>query len=143
MMLADEVAIRLRTLAVIDRVEDALQLQSLVENGQLPAAGVSAFVVPIGLRGGQVRSATSPFVQDTEETLAVVLALRALTALDTRAKASLPGLITQVIGVIAGWQPEGQPDAFRLGRAFLISIQKGVLLYQIEFSTSASLRIIT
>ncbi|MDO9639688.1 MAG: hypothetical protein Q7J44_14200 [Pseudotabrizicola sp.] len=140
-MLTDAVATRLKDLEVIDRVEDALQLQALVESGQLPAAGVSAFVVPLGLRGGQVRSATAPFIQDTEETLAVVLALRALTALDARAKTSLTGLITAVIDVIAGWEPEGQPDTFRLGRAFLISIQKGVLLYQIEFSLSSSLRI--
>ncbi len=141
-MLTDEVAARLKALAILDRVEDALQLQALVENGQLPAAGVSAFVVPMGLRGGPVRSATVPFVQDTEETVAVVLAVRALTALDARAKASLSDLITGVIGALAGWQPDGQPDVFRLGRAFLVSIQKGVLLYQIEFSLSSSLRII-
>lgn len=141
-MLTDAVADRLKALAVIDRIEDALQLQALVEHNQLPAAGVSAFVVPLGLRGGAVRSVTVPFVQDTEETLAVVLAVRAQTALDARAKASLSGLIEGVIGVIAGWQPEGQPDAFRLGRAFLITIQNGVLLYQIEFSLSSSLRII-
>lgn len=140
-MLADDVANRLRALSIVDRVEDALQLQSLVEQGQLPAAGVSAFVVPLGLRGGQVRSATVPFIQDTEETLAVMLAVRALTALDARAKASLSALIDGVVGAIAGWQPDGQPDAFRLGRAFLVTVQGGMLLYQIEFSLSSSLRI--
>lgn len=141
-MLTDEVTARLQALSVIDRVEDALQLQALVDKGQLPASGVSAFVVPLGFRGGTVRSASAPFVQDTEETVAVVLAVRALTALDPAAKASLASLIGAVIAAIAGWQPAGQPDAFRLGRAFLVTIQGGVLLYQIEFSLSSSLRIV-
>lgn len=141
-MLAEAVSSRLKALAVIDRVEDALQLQSLMEKGQLPASGVSAFVVPIGLRGGPVRSATVPFIQDIEETLAVVLAVRAMTALDATARGSLPGLIAAVIDAVAGWQPAGEPDAFRLGRAFLVTIQGGVLLYQIEFSLSSSLRIV-
>lgn len=140
-MLVDAVRDRLQT-SGIERVEDAMHLQRLIEQKALPAAGVTAFVVPMGLRGGDVRSATQPFVQDTVETVAVFLAVKDTNPFGGRAKDSLAALIDRVIGAVAGWQPESAADSFRLMRAFLVSFAQGVALYQIEFSIQNQLRIL-
>jgi hypothetical protein len=139
-----DVAVRDRLLAETPllRVEDAAQLQALIASGALPAAGQSAFVVPKGLRGGPVQSATMPFVQTFEETVSVVLALRSAQPDAERAKAELSALLDGVIPAIVGWQAPGAIDAFRLVRGQIISLTKGVLLYEIEFATSAQLRIV-
>lgn len=141
-MLVDVVRDRLLA-SGLGRVEDALQLQRLIEQKALPSAPVTAFVVPMGLRGAEVRSAGQPFIQDTIETVAVFLAVKEAHPAGGRAKDELSALLDEVIASLAGWQPDGQPDAFHLGRAFLVSFAQGVALYQIEFSAKSQLRILT
>lgn len=141
-MLVD--AVRTRLLASdVGRIEDALSLQRLIDQKALPPAPVTAFVVPMGLRGGEVRSAGVPFIQDTTETVAVFLAVKEANPVGQRAKDALSAKIDAVIAAIAGWQPEGQPDVFRLIRAFLVSFAQGVALYQIEFSTTSQVRVLS
>jgi hypothetical protein len=134
---------RLKARTTISRVEGATQLQALIAAGALPAAGTFAFVVPMGLRGGQVQMATGAFVQATEEVVAVVLALRDVLPEADRARDALDDLIEVTMGAIAGWQAPGAIDVFRLSRGSIVSLTKGLLLYQLEFAVSAQLRILS
>lgn len=140
-MLADLVTARLAAAGVIDRVEGALELNALIESGAMPAAGASAFVVPSGLSGGTVQSATGLFVQDVTETVAVILAVRTAAPAGGHQRGTLDDLISAVIAALAGWEPDGATDVLRLVRGTLLNLRKGVALYQIEFSVSSHLRI--
>lgn len=140
-MLADLVTARLAAAAVIDRVEGALELNAMIESGALPAAGASAFVVPSGLSGGAVQSATGVFVQDVTETVAVILAVRSAAPSGGHARGTLAELIAAVIAALAGWQPDGAVDVLRLARGSLVNLKKGLALYQLEFSIASQLRI--
>lgn len=141
-MLVDAVKTRL-TDRGFSRVEDAAQLQKLIEAKALPSAGVSLFVVPMMFRGGTVRSASVPFVQDTEETVAVFIAVRDVQPQGDRAREALEPMVEGVIAAIAGWQAAGATDVFRLIRGSVLSFGQGVLLYQIDFATQSQLRILS
>ncbi len=141
-MLVEEVRQRLLGRAAVARCEGTVELTALIAAGQMPAAPESAFVVPMGFRGGAVRSTGSAFVQSCEEAVAVVLALRVASGV-TAPDLTLEARIDAVIAAVAGWQPAGAMDVFRLVRANMLSFQKGIVLYQIEFATSSELRIVT
>lgn len=141
-MLVDAVKARL-TERGFPRVEDAAQLQKLIQSNALPSAGASLFVVPMMFRGGSVRSASVPFIQDTEETIAVFIAVRDAQPQGDRAREALEPLIAGVIAAVAGWQAAGATDAFRLIRGSVLSFGQGVLLYQIDFATQSQLRIVS
>ena len=141
-MLVAEVRQRLIDRAAVTRCEGTVELMALVQAGALPPVGESAFVVPMGYRGGAGLSTGAGYVQATEEAIAVVLAIRVQGgAVPT--DAALEARIDTVIRAVAGWQPPGAPDVFRLIRGAVLSLEKGVLLYQIEFATQSQLRIVT
>lgn len=141
-MLVDEVTQRLAAAGAVDRVEGALELNAMIESGSLPAAAVSAFVVPMGVTGGEVRNATVPFIQDLLESVAVIIAVRTAQPGGGHARGTLAEKIDAVIAVLAGWQPVGAVDTLRLARGYLVSLRKGVALYQLEFTIASQLRII-
>lgn len=140
-MLVDAVRDRLEA-AGIGRIDDALSLQRLIDQKVLPPAPVTAFVLPMGLVGAEVVTAGAPFIQNTKETVAVLLAIKEVNPFGDKARDTLAVKIDQVIAAIAGWQAPGEPDVFTLVRAALVSFAQGVVLYQIEFSAKSQLRII-
>lgn len=140
-MLVDAVRTRLQEVG-IDRVDDALSLKRLIEQNVLPPAPVTAFVLPMGLVGADVVSAGTPFIQNTKETVAVLLAIKEANPFGDKARDTLAVKIDQVVGAIAGWQAPGEPDVFTLVRATLLNFAQGVVLFQIEFSAKSQVRIL-
>lgn len=140
-MLADAVKARLTARAVADRISDAAEFAALLDSNALPAAGTSAFVVPLGLRGGPDQGGSGLFVQQVEESVGVFLALREVNPAGGRARQLLPTLIEATVTAIAGWQAPGAIGVFRLTRGSVLSFAKNVLIYQIDFAATSQLRI--
>lgn len=141
-MLVDAVKQRL-TESGFERVDGAVQMQDLITKGGLPAADATLFVLPSAMRGGAVRASSGLFVQDTEQTVSVYLALRhtggnADTAIDPLQRAT-----NKICAALAGWTPPGGADVFRLSRASIVSFAQGVILYQADFIIQDQLRIPT
>ena len=95
-------------------VQGALDLTRLLQSKGLPGEGPAAFVVPVGLRGGAVQDATGLFVQNTDETIGVVVVFRNVEAGARGAADPVKPVIDAVIAALAGWGPEGAQDVFRL-----------------------------
>lgn len=141
-MLADAVIARLRDVGPIDRVEDALALNALLTRGVLPSAGVSAFVVPGQIRGGAAQTGTGFHTQIVDETVTVFVALRDESGAGSRGRDRLSALLDDVIPAVAGWQAPGAVETFRLVLGRIVSFDKGVILYQLDFATQTLLRIV-
>ena len=141
MLLVDAITAQLAASGTVDRVEGALELQALVESGALPPAPTSAFVVPLGLTGGTPDAITGLYRQSVTEVVGVILAVRSAQPNAKDARGTLGAQIVAVIDALVGWQPAGATDVLRLTRGFLVSLRKGVALYQIEFSLQSQLRV--
>ena len=142
--------------ALSGRVQRAADLSELLRTGGLPAAPVTAYVLPAGIRPlGPPDTAVGAWTQMVDEMFAVVIAVR--VAGDLTGGKALPAidrLLWAVIGCMAGHapaQPEAEPEepapprvfgAFRLSRGVLLSAQAGLVIYQIDFALQQQVRII-
>lgn len=117
------------------------EFAQLVERNQLPQWRIGAFVLPGALTGGLVRSASTTFIQDIDETIAVVLIVR-VAADPTGGKAldEITPLVRAVVMGVVGWGPEDAPGIFELVRGELVGSQGGALIFQIDFKLSDQLR---
>jgi hypothetical protein len=142
-MQVDAVIARLKAQAQgLRSVEGAAELAALLEAKALgQQAGVAAFVMPTGLRGGAVTSASEIFVQAVEESVSVLLTMRNAGRTGAKALLGVGPQIEAVIAALCGWGPEDAPGTFRLVRAGGASLDKGTFTYVIEFSISDQLRI--
>ncbi|UFZ05458.1 hypothetical protein LQG66_03840 [Bradyrhizobium ontarionense] len=143
--LVDNVSTRIDAVvpALKDRIEGIADLAALIAAGALPQREVAAFVVPVGFddRGGE--SATSVHTQVLEESIAVILCVKALG--DAKARRALPTieqLTGAVIAAVAGWAPDDVAGVFRVVRGRLLSAEKGLVLYQLDFALLDQLRIV-
>jgi hypothetical protein len=125
-----------------DRVEGVASVSDLIQSGRAPAH-TSAYVLPLGLQGQTADVATGTFRQDFSETIAVLLFASVLDRVGKKALDRVRPLISDVMNAIAGWAPSDELGVFQLRRGSLISLTKGVLIYQIEFSINDQLRIPT
>ncbi|WP_316171041.1 hypothetical protein [Bradyrhizobium sp. SZCCHNRI1058] len=130
--------------ALAGRIEGIADLAALIAEGALPQREVSAFVVPLGFddRGGD--SATSAHTQMLEESIGVVLCIKALG--DAKARRALPTieqLSGAVIAAVAGWAPDDVAGVFRVTRGRLLSAEKGLVLYQLDFALLDQLRVVS
>ncbi|WP_316200407.1 MULTISPECIES: hypothetical protein [unclassified Bradyrhizobium] len=144
--LVDSVAARIEALVsdLAGRVEGIADLAALVAEGALPQREVTAFVVPLGFddRGGD--SATSVHTQMLENAIGVVLCIKALG--DTKARRALPPierLTDSVLHAVAGWAPDDVAGVFRVTRGRLLSAEKGLVLYQLDFALQDQLRVVS
>jgi hypothetical protein len=134
-------------------VDSALSLAEMLARKALPQRAVSAFVIPSGLTGRTAQSSENAFLQDVDETVAIVLVLR--SANDVSGERSLPGLSTLVWSVIfalAGWSPEVEPDeaatgidptgVLELRRGRTLQLSAGTVFYQLDFALMQQIRIV-
>lgn len=137
--------------AVIDRlsraapslrkVEGAAELTSYMATQNKPPAGITAFVVPTGLRGGEVTSASTLYVQMVEEVVTVILIMRHADRTGAAALPKIEAAIDECITAVAGWGPDDAPGTFRLRSGAPFSFSGDMLAYQIEFAIMDQLRI--
>lgn len=122
---------------------NASAFAQLVERGQLPQFRIGGFILPGGITGGAVQSASSIFIQDIEETILVVLVCRvASDPAGDRALDEITPLIRAVIAAVVGWGPEDAPGVYALTRGELVGSQSGALIFQLDFTLSDQLRIV-
>lgn len=142
-MQVDAVIARLKARAPnLRTVEGAAELAALLEaNALSQRPDVSAFVLPTGMRGGPVGSASELFTQSVEESVSVLLSMRNADRTGARALLEIGPEIDAVIAAICGWGPNDAPGVFKLVRAAAAGLSKGTFTYLIEFSISDQLRI--
>lgn len=143
MLRIDEVRARIESQvpALVGNLGNAAQFAQLVDKGQLPQWRNGGFVLPGSLIGGQVRSATSAFIQDFEETIAVVLVCRvASDPLGDKALDEITPLVRAVVMGLVGWAPDDVPGIYSLVKGELVGSQGGALIFQLDFTLSDQLR---
>jgi hypothetical protein len=72
----------------------------------------------------------------------VILCAKALG--DARARRALPTIDTvkdQVIAAVAGWAPVDVAGVFSVTKGRLVSVTKGLVIYQLDFAVTDQLRI--
>lgn len=138
----DDVIERLKTSVpdLENRVEPIVELAAAMNSGRLPETA-NAIVSPAALRGGASDVGAGIFTQPFVEAVSVLLIARVYDQTGRRALAALRPLIMAVVEAVAGWAPGDQVGVFSLVRGGVVSLQKGVLLYQIEFAIEDELRI--
>jgi hypothetical protein len=125
------------------RIEGAAALTAIMERRAWPESTPAAYVIPVALSGGAVSSGASAYVQDTAETIGVILILRPNDRLGSRGIEPVEGLKADVIEALAGWAPGVQTDGFALKGARMTNVQAGAFSYQIDFTIPDQLRILS
>jgi hypothetical protein len=125
-------------------IEFIADLAALIAAGAMPQREVCAFVVPLGFddRGGD--AAVNAVTQMLAESVGVVLAIKALG--DAKARRALPTidvLSQSVIAAIVGWAPDDVTGVFRVLKGRMVSADKGLVLYQLDFAVLDQLRIVS
>ena len=126
------------------RIDSIADLAFLISTGALPQREVCAFVVPLGFDGGAANAAVNAFTQELNDSIGVVLCIKSLG--DAKAKKALPtigALSEAVVNAVAGWAPNNAVGVFTVSRGRLVSIDKGLVLYQIDFRLQDQLRIVS
>lgn len=123
-------------------VGGALDLAALMKGNALAQHTPAAHVVPRGERGGAVVDATGGYIQAVSETLAVVLTFRHTDAARTTGADPVDDICAAVRATIAGWQPAGYPNVFRLSQGASLAAPPGSYAYAVEFTLDHQLRII-
>jgi hypothetical protein len=123
-------------------VEGVAELAALIETKALAQQqGVAGYVIPTGLRGGRVTSASALFVQEVSESVSVLLSMRNAGRTGGKALLEVGPHITAVLDALCGWGPDDAPGVLQLVRAGGVSLDKGTFTYLIEFSIADQLRI--
>lgn len=129
--------------ALKDRMDQVAALAALTAEGALPQREIAGFVVPLGFddRGGQ--SASGAYTQMLAETLGVILCVKALgDAKAKRAMTTIDTLVGDVMNAVAGWGPADAVGVFTATRGRLVSVTKGLVIYQLDFTLLDQLRIL-
>lgn len=121
--------------ALASRVAGAADLQRLLAENRLPQAGLSAVVIPGGMRGGPMTAVLGAFRQIVVRRAAVLLVARAPDPATGRAADELEALAEATVAALAGWTPdETTPGVLRLESAALRALPGGTLLYELLFA---------
>jgi len=142
--IADQAAARIADAVpeLAGRFGTALQFSDAMARSGLAQVAPAAFLLPVGLRGGEPRDATGLYIQPIERVLGVVLVLRSASdPLGQRIVDDITRMEDGVIGAIAGWTPDDAIGVFQLSRAELVSLSGGCATYQIDFALADELRI--
>ena len=122
-------------------VEDAASLSVLVKNGTLPQQTPAAYVIPVGLVGGQGQSSSGLYTQILTEVFGVIVAFNTHSGTAAGKMGTLDTLLRDVIAAVAGWGPEQAVGVFELRRGNLLSMNAGAVIYQLDFAINDQLRI--
>lgn len=140
-MLVDALKNRLRDeVAELRTVEGAASMAALMATNGLPQQTPAAHVVTLGLQGGEEEAMAGAFIQSTQEVLGVIVTWRNAVNTD-RTVTDVEALIRKIVISVAGWEPEGAMAPFKLLRGQLVAMNKGTLVYQLDFAITDQLRI--
>jgi len=125
----------------LERVDDAASLAELLASKALSPAPVMAYVVPLGLVGTGADAMSGVIDQGVKETIGVVLVIRGTDPKGSRVLKTLHPFIIDVIAALVGWAPNDEAGVFELNRGAQLSMARGVLIYQLDFSNNDQPRI--
>lgn len=135
--------IEARVPALAGNLRNAGDWARVVEQQMLPEFSPAAFLLPGGFVGGKADVATGLFRQSYQETVSIVLVVRvAGDPLGEAAIDEITPLVRAVVEAVAGCSPDDAPGAFVLERGELVGAKDGALLFHIDFSLHAQLRIL-
>lgn len=144
MTLVADVRTRAATIDGLRGVEEAADLSALLKSGQLPQQSPWAYVLPLGFNGGQPDAVAGMYRQSYEPIIGIVLVVQALDdAKGRKALATIDALEQQLLAKICGWAPDSAIGVFRALRGRLLSVDDGLVIYQIDFALQDQLRIST
>jgi hypothetical protein len=124
-------------------IEYVADFAALIASNALPQRDLTAFVIPAGFDADDGQSAVNAHTQGLQRAISVVLVIKARG--DARAKTAVPrieDLEMKVVRAVAGWAPDTSPGVFNVTRGRLVSVDNGVVIYQIDFRLVDQLRII-
>lgn len=141
----EAVEARLETLVpeLAGRIQGAAEFSAALRDGAFPRGGASAFLIPMGLQGGQADAVTGHFSQEFNEVLGVLLTFTSADATGEKALKRMRPIVFAVIEALAGWAPSDEVGIFRLLRGGLTPGARGQMTYQLDFSIQDQLRIST
>lgn len=125
------------------RVEGAAEFAEMMQRNRLPSSTPAALVLPLGMQGGPADAGAGIFTQDLRETIGVVLIARVHDGTGKKALQEINPLIKSIINTIAGWAPGDETGVFQVSQGNTLSMSKGALVYQLDFSINDQLRITT
>lgn len=129
--------------ALAGRIEGAAEFAAVMKSNALPQVTPAAFVLPLGLHGGQADAAAGAYTQPLERVFGVVLVMRNAGRTGEDAIDPLDTLIEETVTALAGWGPAGAVGVFRLVRGALVSMAAGTVVYQLDFAISDQVRILS
>ncbi|NTT88502.1 phage tail terminator protein [Tabrizicola fusiformis] len=122
------------------RVYPAANLAALMRAGPSAQPLLQAHVLPSSLTGGRSEAASSAFIQAVDRGVSVVFSLPIGDATGAAQADDLEQLILATTEAVTGWGPEDCPGVFRLARGQLVSMQGGLIVYQLDFTIQDQLR---
>lgn len=123
------------------RVETAADLAALMRSGQAAQPQLRAHVLPAALVAKAADAAAGAFVQAVERGVSVIITLPAFDATGAGDTDRMEQLVLQTIFALAGWGTDTSVGVFQLRQGRLLSLQGGVMVYQVDFVISDQLRI--
>jgi hypothetical protein len=143
--LVDATAQRIETQvpALAGAIEYVADFAALIAANALPQRDLTAFVIPAGFDAGKGESAVNAHTQAMERAISVVLVIKARG--DAKARSAVPKIDTlelAIVRAVAGWAPDNVVGVFNVTRGRLVSVENGLVIYQIDFRLVDQLRII-
>lgn len=122
------------------RIYPAGNLAALMRAGNTADPILKAHVLPSSLTGGKAEAATGAYVQLVDRGVSVVISLPIADATGAAQADDLEHLIFATTEAVTGWGPVDCPGVFRLARGQLVSMQGGIIVYQLDFTIADHLR---
>lgn len=125
------------------RVDGAAALSALMERKALPAQTPAAHVMPMALRGASASAAAGAFVQETRETIGIVMTVRPHDRVGAAGVEPIEALKAEVIAALAGWAPGNETGVFEIASGQMTSVAAGAVVYTLQFQISDQVRILS
>ncbi len=125
------------------RIHGAAALAALMGPDAVPQVTPCAHVMAAGIAAPGRQGATSgAFIQPIERQVAVALSLRVHDPQGSRALDEAEALIDAIVLALAGWAPDVTSVGVMTFRgAALVRFERGIAVYEIDFSATDQLRI--
>lgn len=128
--------------ALNERVNGAGDFAALLKSGSASSAPVYAHVLYAGIVGiGKPDVATGMYRQQTAEGINVMLTIQSNDAAGRKALDEVNTLTRAILDAICGWAPGDETGVFQLVRSGLVSFERGLMRWQIDFTITDQLRI--
>jgi len=125
------------------RVAGAADLARLMASQTPPQATPAAHVYPGGLMGGRAEPILGQYRQGVERLVSVLITVRSQDQTGARALDQIEALLDAVVEAVAGWAPTDSRGVFVLRRAVPTGASGAAFSYELTFSISDDLRILT